>query len=67
MAVLREGRVVGDIAIKPEAAKPAIRQVQVDFFAQPPLGSKPETVSDQQHPDHQFRNDRGTPDRAVRR
>src|SRR5262249_44822531 len=39
MAVLREGRVVGDIAIKPEPAKPAISQVQVDFFAQPPLGS----------------------------
>jgi hypothetical protein len=33
------------------AAKPAIRQVQVDFFAQPPLGSDPEAVSDQQHSD----------------
>jgi len=37
MAVLREGRMVGNIAIKPETAKPTIRQVQVDFFAEPPL------------------------------
>jgi hypothetical protein len=44
--------VIGDIAIKPEPAKPAIRQVQVDFLAQPPLGPDPEAVSDQQHPDH---------------
>lgn len=57
---------VGDIAIKPEAAKPAIRQVQVDFFAQATFRSDPEAISDQQHPDHQFRGDRGTPDRAVK-
>jgi hypothetical protein len=37
MAVLRESRVVGNIAIKPEAAKPAICQVQVDFFAEPDM------------------------------
>jgi hypothetical protein len=47
MTVLRESRMVGDITIKPKAAKPAIRQVQVDLFAQAPFGSDPETVSDQ--------------------
>jgi hypothetical protein len=56
---------VRDIAIKPEEAKPAMRQVQVDFFAQSPLGSNPEAVSDQQHPDHQLRGDRGTSDWAI--
>ena len=65
VAVLREGRMVGDVAIKPKAAKPAIRQVQVDLFAQAPLGSNAKAVSNQQHPDHQFGGDRGTPDHAV--
>jgi len=57
---------VGDLAIKPKAAKPAIRQVQVHLFAQAPLGSDAETVSNQQHSDHQFGSDRGAPDRAVK-
>jgi hypothetical protein len=32
---------VGDVAIEPKAAKPAIRQVQVDLFTQPPLDRMP--------------------------
>lgn len=35
--VLREGRVVGHIAFQPEAAKPAIDEVDMDLLAQPPL------------------------------
>ena len=39
----------------------------MDFLAEPALGSDPEAVADDQHPDHQLRVDRGPPDLAVER
>jgi hypothetical protein len=59
MPVLREGRVIGHLASQAEAAEPAVRQFQVDFLAQPLLGADAEAVGDDQHPDQQFRVDRG--------
>ena len=35
------------------------------FLAEPALRADAEAVADDQHPDHQFRIDRGTPDLAV--
>src|SRR5215207_8146665 len=35
--VLRKGRMIGYITVEPEPAKPAIGEVQMDLFAQPPL------------------------------
>jgi len=37
-----------------EAAKPAIREVQMHLFAEPPLRPDAKAVADQQHPDQQF-------------
>src|SRR5262249_27623804 len=47
MTVLREGRMVGDVAIEPKAAEPAIRKIKVDLFTQAPLGADAKAVSDQ--------------------
>ena len=58
---------VGHIAVQPEPAEPAVRQVEVNLLAQPPLGADAEAVADDQHPDHQLGIDRGPPDRAVER
>ncbi len=65
MPVLGEGGVVRDLAIEPEPAEPAIRQIEVDFLAQPPLGADGEAIADDQHPDHQLRIDRGPAHRTV--
>src|SRR5579864_2824932 len=65
MPVAREGRMVGHLVIEPEAAKPAIRQVQMDLFAQAPFGSDTHAISHDQHPDHQLRVDRWPTHAAV--
>src|SRR6202023_1202296 len=51
MAVLRKGRVVGHTPIEPEPAEPAVGEVQVNLFAQPPLRADAQAVADNQHPD----------------
>ncbi len=56
---------VGHVAIEPEAAEPAIRQIEVNLLAQPPLGADAEAVAHDQHPDHQFGIDRGSANGAV--
>ena len=43
--VLREGGVVGNAVVQIEAAKLAIRQVQMHLFAEPPFRSDAETIS----------------------
>jgi hypothetical protein len=50
--------VVGHFAIQAETAEPAVRQVQVDFLAQPPFRADAKAVADDQHPDQQLRIDR---------
>jgi hypothetical protein len=42
--------------VKP--AEPAIREVQMHLFAQPPFGPDAEAIPHQQHPDQQFGIDR---------
>ena len=56
-----EGRVVGDFIFKAQPAEPAIRQVQMGLFAQPPFGADAIAVADDQHADHQFRINGGRP------
>jgi hypothetical protein len=46
-----EGRVVRNITVQAKAAEPAIGQVQIDLFAQPPFGANAEAVPDDQHAD----------------
>ena len=65
MAVLGEGRVVQHRAIQAEPAEPAIGEVQVDLFAQPPLGADAAAIADQQHANDQLGIHRRTTDHAV--
>ena len=65
MPVLREGRVVGHIALQPEPAEPAIGQVEMNFLAKAPLRADAEAIADEQNPDHQLRVDRGSAGLAV--
>jgi hypothetical protein len=65
MPVLREGGVIRHMAVQTEPAKPAIGQVEMHLFAQPPLRADAKAVTNDQHPDHQLGIDRGAADRAV--
>jgi len=46
--------VVRDPVAQVKATEPAIRQVQMHLFAEPPLGPDAEAIPDQQHPDQQL-------------
>jgi hypothetical protein len=35
---------IEDIAVEPEPAEPSVRQIEVDLFAEPPLGADTEAV-----------------------
>lgn len=65
MPVLREGGVIRHIAIQTQATKPAIGDVEIHFLAQPALGADAHAVSNDQHPDHQLRINRGAACLAV--
>src|SRR5437763_16136375 len=55
----------GTSPLSPEPAKPAIRQVEMHLFAQPPLRADAEAIADDQYPNQQLRIDRGPPDLTV--
>ena len=63
--VLREGRMIGHLAVEAEPTEPAIGEVQMDLLAQPPLRADAEAVAHDQHPDQQLRIDRRPPGLAV--
>jgi hypothetical protein len=67
MPVLREGGMIGHIAVEPEPAEPPVRQIEVDLFAEAPLGADADAATDDQHADHQFGIDRRATHRAVER
>jgi hypothetical protein len=66
MAVLRKGRVVGHVTVR-SGAEPAVGQVQVHLFTQPPFRANAEAVADDQHSDQQLRIDRRPTRLAVER
>lgn len=63
--VFREDRVIRHRIGEIEAAEPAVRKVQVNFFAKPPLGSDAHSVPHQKHSDDQFRIQGRPAGRAV--
>jgi len=65
MAVLREGGVIRHMAVQTEPTKPAIGQIEMHLFAQPPLRANAEAVADDQHPNHQLGIDRGATSCAI--
>ena len=56
---------IGHRAVEPEAAEPAVSEVEMHFLAQPPLRADAERVADNQHADHQLGVDRWPPRLAV--
>jgi hypothetical protein len=63
-----EHRMIGNPVLDAKLAKPPIRQIDPDLRAQPPLRADRKYVTYDQHPDHQFRIDRGAARvRVVRR
>ena len=53
--------------VKAETAKPAIRQIEMDFFTQTPFGANSKAVSDDQHADHQLWINRWAPRMTLKR
>ena len=49
-----------------EATEPAIRQIEMHFFAQPPLRPNAQAIPDQQHADQQFGINRRTASVAIK-
>ncbi len=47
IAVLREARVIGDLAVQTEAAEPAIGEIEVDLLAQSALRADNHGVADE--------------------
>jgi len=64
--VLGEGRVVGNVAVETQSAKPAIGEIEVDLVAQLPLRADAKTIADDQHPDRQLGVDRRSAHLAVK-
>ena len=58
---------IGDIAVEPEPAEPPVGQIEVDLFAETPLGADTEAVPDDEHADHQLGINRWPSQRAVER
>src|ERR1700729_175661 len=65
VAVLGEGRMIGNLTVEPQSTEPAVRQIEVDLLAQSTLGANAEAVAHNQHPDHQLGIDRGSSYLAV--
>ena len=53
--------------LETQSTEPAVGQIEVNLFAQPPLGTNAEAVTHDQHPDHQLRIDRRPTGVAVER
>src|SRR4029077_16893557 len=67
MPILGEGGMIGDIAVEPEPAEPPVGQIEVDLFAETPLGADTGAVPDDEHADHQLGINRWPSQRAVER
>jgi hypothetical protein len=58
---------IRDIAVEPEPAEPPVSQIEMDLFAEPPLGADAKAIADDEHPDHQLGVNRWATHRAVER
>jgi hypothetical protein len=65
MSIFGKRRVIGYIIFKAQPAEPAIRQVQMGLFAQPPLRANAVAITDDQHANHQFGINRWMPNRVI--
>src|SRR6188472_1407939 len=58
VAVLGKCRMIRNLAVETQATEPAVGQIEVNFLAQPTLGTNAQAVADDEHPDHQLGIDR---------
>ena len=65
--VLGKGRMVRDLVIQTDAAKPAIGEIEMTLLAQSALRAYAHAIAGDQHADHQLRIDRGATGAAVER
>jgi hypothetical protein len=65
MPILGKRRVIRHRSIQAEPTEPSVGQIEVNLIAQAPLRSDAETVTDQEHPDHQLRIDRRPADDTI--
>ena len=63
----RKCRMIRNLVVEIETAEPAIRKVKCDLLTKPPLKTHTVAVAHDQHPDHELRVDRGSPNVAVER
>src|SRR3569833_1039361 len=66
MAVLGETGMLGYRILQAQATEPAVGQIELDYFAQAPLGTNAIAVADDEHADHQLRVARGPASSAVK-
>ena len=52
VSVLGKRLIIGDAAIEPQPTEPAVGQIKMGLFAQPPLRANAEAVADDEHSDH---------------
>jgi hypothetical protein len=57
---------IGDHILKPEPTEPPVGQVEINLLTEPPFRADRVAIADQQHPDHQFRINRGATRMAVK-
>jgi hypothetical protein len=55
-----------ELAILTEAAEPPVRQIEVNFLAKPTFRPNAHAITNDQHPDHQLRINRGPSDLTVK-
>src|SRR6516165_3657534 len=65
MTIDRKSRMIGNIVLEIEPAKPAIAKVQFDFLAQLAFRTDPIAVTDNEHPQHEFGINRRSANFAV--
>ena len=56
---------VRNLVFDAQAAKPAVRQIDLDLATEQTLRPQAEGVAEDQHPDHQNRIDRGAAERRI--
>ena len=57
---------IGNLAIQTEPAEPPVRQIEVNFLAKPTFRPNAHAITNDQHPDHQLRINRGPSDLTVK-
>jgi hypothetical protein len=56
---------IGNSTFKAQTAEPAIGEIEMHLLAQTPFGAHAEQITNEKHPEHQFRINRGASSRGI--